>query len=55
MVVGLTSQPSELFDNGFVDGVHDHLFGDLNGTTGVDLIAVDIQRGRDHGLPGPSK
>ena len=35
----------------FVKGVRNHLFENKPGD-GLDLPAINIQRGRDHGLPG---
>ena len=54
LVVGLTRDKMEQFDTGFVEDLTNHLFdGDSNG--GMDLVALNIQRGRDHGLPGYNK
>ena len=47
---GLASQPAQEADTGLVDGVRNFLFGEP-GNGGFDLAALNIQRGRDHGLP----
>jgi len=47
---GITRQPSEFQDNNFAEEVIDRLFDD--GEMGFDLVAINLQRGRDHGIPG---
>lgn len=47
LVVGMTQQISEAADGNLVDAVRNRLFGDH-----LDLAALNIQRGRDHGIPG---
>jgi peroxidase len=51
-LVILVSQEGDLWDNSFTPAVQDHLFESGNGGGGLDLVALNIQRGRDHGLPG---
>lgn len=50
MVRGLAIQPCQDFDKRFTTEVRDMLFA-RNNSFGLDLVALNIQRGRDHGLP----
>ena len=54
LVRGLTSQKGQKWDNKFSEDIINHLFEEVEdvGTGGLDLVALNIQRGRDHGLPG---
>ncbi len=47
---GLASQPCSAIDTELVDDVRNFLFGPP-GAGGFDLASLNIQRGRDHGLP----
>lgn len=47
---GLAVQPSQAVDTRVVDGVRNFLFGPP-GAGGFDLASLNLQRGRDHGLP----
>ena len=47
---GLVSQRAQELDEWLVDDVRDFLFG-APGSGGFDLASLNIQRGRDHGLP----
>ena len=47
---GLAGQPAQELDNKIVDDVRNFLFGPP-GSGGFDLASLNIQRGREHGLP----
>jgi len=47
---GLVDLPCQTPDHFFVTEITDHLFED-NTTKSLDLTSLNIQRGRDHGLP----
>ena len=50
LLKGFTEQRAQEIDSHIVDDVRDFLFGPP-GAGGLDLASLNIQRGRDHGLP----
>lgn len=50
MLRGLMSQPGQEFDRFIIDDVTNHLYRLRNDSFGLDLIGLNINRGRDHGL-----
>ncbi len=51
LLKGLASEQQQEIDVHMVDDVRNFLFGEPIPGTGFDLAALNIQRGRDHGLP----
>ncbi|XP_033642488.1 lactoperoxidase-like [Asterias rubens] len=49
---GMLVQPLLVIDGAFSPALTDHLFEDPEKGFGLDLVSLNIQRGRDHGLPG---
>ena len=53
IIRGLTIQHIESIDNNFVRDLTDELFDEEGGGEGgLDLVALNIQRARDHGIDG---
>jgi hypothetical protein len=51
LVRGLISTPMETLDNFISDEMTNHLFEDTHTPfSGLDLIALNLQRARDHGI-----
>lgn len=50
LLIGAASQAANEIDNQIIDGVRNFLFGPP-GAGGFDLPALNVQRGRDHGIP----
>lgn len=48
---GMARQPGGRVDLSVVEDVTNFLFVNGSGVTGADLVARNVQRGRDHGLP----
>ncbi|XP_064466102.1 uncharacterized protein LOC135377535 [Ornithodoros turicata] len=50
---GLLTSSMENIDNSITEEVTNHLFEDVHKPfSGMDLVALNIQRARDHGIPG---
>lgn len=52
IIRGLTSEPALEVDPFFSVDVRNFLYQLPNRTTGLDLVSINILRGRDHGIPG---
>lgn len=52
LIRGMTSQPMQELDQFFTSEITEKLFRPWNATFGLDIFALNIQRGRDHGLRG---
>lgn len=51
LINGLTGQPVQSMDRFFSKQVTNFLFKPTGGNMGIDLLAINVQRGRDHGVP----
>ena len=51
-ILGMVAQPAEKTDSFFNKQITRSFGAARPNEVGLDLISVDVQRGRDHGLPG---
>ncbi|KAK2585039.1 hypothetical protein KPH14_008560 [Odynerus spinipes] len=52
LLLGLTTQTSQKMDLNLIPDITSKLYATDKNNLGLDAISLDIQRGRDHGLPG---
>lgn len=51
-IMGMINQVAQAYDNSITQEVTDHLFQEPGKEFGLDLASLNMQRGREHGLPG---
>eukprot|EP00095_Tigriopus_kingsejongensis_P005480 snap_masked-scaffold491_size156641-processed-gene-0.8 protein:Tk05480 transcript:snap_masked-scaffold491_size156641-processed-gene-0.8-mRNA-1 annotation:"hypothetical protein DAPPUDRAFT_301956" len=54
-LLGLINQVAQAYDDSVTQEVTNHLFQEPGKKFGMDLAALNIQRGREHGIPGYNK
>ena len=54
-MMGLVNQVAQALDDGVTQEVTNHLFEEPGKKFGMDLAAINMQRGREHGIPGYGK
>jgi len=50
-IMGMVNQVSQAMDDGITSQVTNHLFEEQGQGFGMDLVALNLQRGREHGIP----
>ncbi|KAG1679873.1 Peroxidasin [Nymphon striatum] len=55
IVLGVANEPSQSVDNLVSPELTNHLFKKHNSGPGMDLFSMNIQRGREHGIPAYNK
>ena len=54
-MMGLINQVAQALDDSVTQEVTNHLFQEPGKNFGLDLAALNMQRGREHGVPGYNK
>merc|ERR1712079_763009 len=54
-MMGLINQVAQALDDSVTQAVTNHLFQEPGKKFGLDLAALNMQRGREHGIPGYNK